>query len=86
MHEASLMRNLMGKILEVAEREGAQRVVAIEVRLGALSHMSEEHFQEHFDQSASGTIAEGAVIRATVESDIHAPHAPDVMLESVEVE
>jgi len=86
MHEASMMRDLMRKILGVAEQQGASRVVALTVRLGVLSHMDAAHFKEHFDQAAAGTIAEGAAIHATVETDIQSPTAADVMLESVEVE
>jgi len=85
MHEASLMRDLMSKLLAVAAERDAQRVVAIQVRLGALSHMSEAHFREHFEQASAGTIAEGAEVRAVVETDIAAPTAADVMLESIEV-
>ena len=86
MHEASLTRDLVNRILTIAREQGATRVVGIRVRLGALSHMSPEHFQEHFDVAAAGTIAAGARIEATQESDIQSPTAPDVVLESVEVE
>jgi hydrogenase nickel incorporation protein HypA/HybF len=85
MHEASLMRDLMRKVLDVAARQGASRVVSLTVRLGALSHMDAAHFKEHFDHAAAGTIAEGAAIHASVETDIQSPTAADVMLESVEV-
>jgi len=85
MHEASLMRDLMRKILDVVAQQGASRVVSLTVRLGALSHMDAAHFKEHFDYAAAGTIADGAIIHATVETDIESPTAADVMLESVEV-
>jgi hydrogenase nickel incorporation protein HypA/HybF len=85
MHEASLMRDLMRKVLEVAANQNANRVTAISVRLGALSHMTPGHFQEHFDQAAAGTIAEGARIHATEETDTTAEGAADVVLESIEV-
>jgi hydrogenase nickel incorporation protein HypA/HybF len=80
------MRDLLRKVLEVAATEGATRVVSIQVRLGALSHMSPEHFQEHFEHSAAGTLAEGAIIRALVDADIRSPTAADVLLEGLEVE
>lgn len=85
MHEASLMKDLMKKILKVAEENGATRVTGIKVKLGALSHMSPEHFQEHFDQISPGTIAAGAQIEAVQLSDMEDPHAQDILLESVEV-
>jgi len=85
MHEASLMRNLMRKIEHVAAEQNASRVISLTVRLGALSHMDLAHFKEHFDHAAAGTLAEGAIIHATVETDIQSPMAADVWLESVEV-
>lgn len=85
MHEAALMRDLMRKIMDVAKQQGASRVTALTVRLGALSHMDAGHFKEHFDQAAAGTIAEGAAIQATVEFDIQSPTAADVVLDSIEV-
>jgi len=86
MHEASLMRDLMTRLLEVAAARGARRVVTVTVRLGALSHMSPAHFREHFDYAARGTIAEGAELEAIADTDIRAPHAADVMLETFEIE
>lgn len=85
MHEASLMRDLMRRILDVAAQQGASRVVALHVRLGALSHMDGEHFRYHFEHAAAGTIAAGAEVHAVVDTDIRSPAATDVMLESVEV-
>lgn len=79
------MQGLMRKLLEIAEAEQATRVVGLKVRLGALSHMSPEHFQEHFDVASAGTIAEGATIEAVEETDLGSPTATDVVLESVEV-
>lgn len=85
MHEASLMRDLMRKILDVTAQQGASRVVALHVRLGALSHMDADHFRHHFEHAAAGTAAEGATVYATVDTDIRSPSAADVVLESVEV-
>jgi hydrogenase nickel incorporation protein HypA/HybF len=86
MHEASLTRGLVRTIEEIAAREGATRVVGIEVWLGALSHMSKEHLAEHFAQAAAGTIAEGAALRVSVSDDPAHSDAQDIRLESVELE
>jgi hydrogenase nickel incorporation protein HypA/HybF len=86
MHEASLMADLMRQIESVAAAEGAARVVGISVWLGALSHLSEDHFAEHFQQAAAGTIAEGARLDVTVSDDAHDAAAQDIRLQSVEVE
>ncbi len=86
MHEASLMKDLLRRILSVAETEGAKRVTGVSVWLGALSHMSPEHFAEHFIEASAGTIAEGARIDTIVSDDMNDPNAQRVLLDSVEVE
>jgi len=86
MHEHALMADLMRQILATAAKEKARRVVGISVWLGALSHMSPEHFAEHFRDAAAGTIAEGAAIGAAKSDDINDPRASDVVLKDVEVE
>ena len=84
MHEATLLRDLMREILAIAEREGANRVVAISVRLGDLSHLTPGHFEEHFVDASRGTAAEGARVHAVVSHD--PAERGSIVLESVEVE
>lgn len=86
MHEAGLMRDLMAKISDLAQQAGAERVTGVSVWLGALSHMSPEHFQEHFDQSATGTLAEGAEIVCETSDDITHPLADAILLRAIETE
>ena len=86
MHEASLMRDLIGKVGSLAEAEDADRVTVVRVWLGALSHMSAEHFQEHFEQASKGTIAQGALLEIEESTDIGDPNAQQLLLRSVEVE
>lgn len=86
MHEASLMASLMRRIDEVAASGAAKRVVGVSVWLGALSHMSAEHFAEHFSQAAAGTLAENARLDVSVSDDPHDPCAQDIVLKSVEIE
>lgn len=86
MHEASLMSGLMRRIGEIAAAEGARRIIGVSVWLGALSHMSAAHFAEHFNQAASGTLAEGARLQVTLSQDERHEHAQDILLESVEVD
>jgi hydrogenase nickel incorporation protein HypA/HybF len=85
MHEASLMKNLMAKIEEVAREQNASRVIGISVSLGALSHMSANHFREHFEVASRGTVAEGARMDIQVLTDLNDPHAQEILLESVEI-
>lgn len=86
MHEASLMNSLMAKIMDVADKEGAKRITAVEVWLGALSHMTPGHFREHFDVAAKGSIAEGAKLITKVSEDIDDPNAETILLKSIETE
>ncbi len=86
MHEHALMADLMRQILKAAEQEKATAVVGVSVWLGALSHMSPEHFAEHFEDAAAGTIAAGAEITTETSSDIHDPHATGVLLNGIDVE
>lgn len=86
MHERALMTDLMREIEEVARADGAMRVTRVSVRLGALSHFTQEHFREHFVDASRGTVAEGAAVDAVLEDDLDDPRATGVVLESVEVE
>lgn len=84
MHERSLLADLMRKLEDVARQHGASRITRVQVRLGALSHISPEHFREHFAEAARGTVAEGAVLDIQVSTDLSDPHAQDILIESVE--
>jgi hydrogenase nickel incorporation protein HypA/HybF len=86
VHEQALMRDLMQKITAEARAEGAARVTRIRVRLGALSHLTEDHFREHFEEASRGTVAEGAAVEAELGTDPTEPQAQSVVLESIEVE
>jgi hydrogenase nickel incorporation protein HypA/HybF len=86
MHEASLTNDLVHKIEEIAQRENARSVVRVDVWLGALSHMSPAHFQEHFSASSAGTIAEGAELAIETSDDITHPEAQSVLLKRIETE
>jgi hydrogenase nickel incorporation protein HypA/HybF len=85
MHERALLADLVREIESVAAREGTAKVVAVKVRVGPMSHMTPEHFVEHFVDATRGTVAEGA--RCDVEEiDEHDPLAQDIVLDSVELD
>lgn len=86
MHEASLMTGLIRQIEQIARAEQGQRIVGVSVRLGALCHMSAEHFAEHFRHASDNTIARGAELRVTLSEDTQDPNAQDILLEAIEVE
>jgi hydrogenase nickel incorporation protein HypA/HybF len=86
MHEHGLINDLMRRIARAAETEKAERVVAVSIWLGALSHMSPEHFREHFSRASAGSVAEGARLDIAASDDIHDSAAADVLLKGIEVE
>ena len=86
MHEFSLINDLMRKIESIARDQGAGRVVSLKVKLGSLSHISAEHFREHFEAAARGTIAEGGRLEIETLTDESDPHAQDILLDSLELE
>lgn len=85
-HEHSLIKNLLNKIMEIAKKEKAKKIIGVKVRMGALSHISAEHFRGHFTEGATGTIAEGSRLDIEMGKDLDDSHAQDILLLSVEVE
>lgn len=86
MHKASLMKDLMSNMESLAAMEGASRISHVNVWLGALSHMSAEHFRENFIEISKSTLAEGATLVVEVSRDIGDPNAQKLLLRGVEVE
>jgi hydrogenase nickel incorporation protein HypA/HybF len=80
------MRDLMREIERRAAAAGANRVTRIRVRLGALSHFTPGHFNEHFEDASRGTVAEGARVEAESRTDPAEPAAQGVVLEELDVE
>ena len=85
MHEFSLIANLLHKIDDVIHEQGARRAVTVHVKLGALAHISADHFRGHFVDGSRGTVAEGACLKIEESDDPDDPHAQDILLQSVEV-
>jgi hydrogenase nickel incorporation protein HypA/HybF len=86
MHDHAVMADLMRRIDEIVAAERAIRVARVEVWLGALSHMTPDHFAEHFTEAAAGGPAAGAALDITASDDIHDPHASGIVLRGIEVE
>ena len=86
MHELSLINNLLGKIDSAVKENGGKRAVAVEVWLGALSHLSRNRFADYFQQFSKGTVAENAWLDIHVSDDIDDPDAQQVVLRNIEIE
>ncbi|NOT01885.1 MAG: hydrogenase maturation nickel metallochaperone HypA [Phycisphaerales bacterium] len=85
MHDFSLMANLLEKIERLAQEQDAARVVGVNIRLGAMSHISSGHFREHFVNGTKGTKADGARLEIEVSEDTQDPNAQNILLKSIEV-
>ncbi len=86
MHELSLIADLMNKIETIAHEQNSPKIVSVAVTLGALSHISADHFRQHFIHASRGTVAEDARLDIEALTDINDPHAQEIRLERVEVE
>jgi hydrogenase nickel incorporation protein HypA/HybF len=86
MHETALVRDVVRRIEDLASATGARRVTGAKVWLGALSHLSAEHFREHYVIEAQDSIAASATLSIEVSSDLDHPHAQHVWLESVDLD
>ncbi|MFI4937662.1 MAG: hydrogenase/urease maturation nickel metallochaperone HypA [Candidatus Berkiellales bacterium] len=85
MHEHSLMNDLFKKIEEIANTLNAKAVTQVHIKLGALAHISPEHFREHFDEMRKNSVAEHAEVIITTDTNIDDPKAQDITLVSIEV-
>lgn len=86
MHEFSLINDLVRKIISVAIEQRARKVIGLTVKLGALSHISPDHFREHFVHASRGTVAEGARLHIEVLTDVTDPQSQEVLLENIEID
>jgi hydrogenase nickel incorporation protein HypA/HybF len=86
MHETALVRDIVRRIEDLARATSARRVTGAKVWLGALSHLSAEHFREHFTIEARDTLAVGAVLDIEVSEDPDDPDAQHIRLESIDLD
>ena len=86
MHETALVRDVVRRIGDLAQATGARRITGAKIWLGALSHLSAEHFREHYALEAQGSIAAGTILTIEASSDLDHPDAQHVLLESVDLD
>lgn len=85
MHESGIIRALVHQIEAAALKAGGRQVTRVTVWLGALSQMSPDHFQMHFEEDARGTMVEGAALEIEASDDPTNPEAQSVVLRSFDV-
>jgi len=66
MHELSITNDIVTTVLETAKKHGANRVVTVFLRIGAMRDLVPDWMQRYFDYCSKGTAAEGA--RLQIES------------------
>jgi hydrogenase nickel incorporation protein HypA/HybF len=66
MHEMALAASMRDIVEDVARRNGAQRVNAVRVELGALACVEPEALRFCFDASMLGSVAQGARLEIAV--------------------
>lgn len=86
MHETGIVKDFTRRLDRIARDEGATRISAARVWLGALSQFSADHFREHFEEEARGTLAEGANLVIELSDDPMHPAAQQVLIQSVDLE
>lgn len=79
------MQDLVHKAESVVRSAGGTGASRVIVRRGALSHMSPEHLQDHFERIVAGTLLTGARLEIEHDRDIADPGAMDLVLTAVEV-
>lgn len=63
MHELPVTKCILGIVLRHAKAQGVERVLTIDLKIGALSDLEAEWLQSYFDTLGRGTVAEGAILR-----------------------
>ena len=65
MHELPVTKSILGIVLKHAETNGVEKVLTIDLSIGALSDLEAEWIQKYFDHLSRGTPAEGAKLRVS---------------------
>jgi len=82
MHEQSLILNLINRIDQLAAEEHRLPVGAV-IQIGALAHISAEHFRDHFVRETEGTPLQNLDLKIELLDDIYHPRAQDIVLKSL---
>jgi hydrogenase nickel incorporation protein HypA/HybF len=65
MHELSVTQSILDISLEYARRHRAEKILAVDLRIGEVTDFDDEWIQRYFDFVSKGTLAEGAQLRIT---------------------
>ena len=63
MHELSVALNLLEGVQETATRDGIERILAVHVRVGALSGIAPDALRFSWELATAGTVAADSALR-----------------------
>lgn len=85
MHELSLLKDLLHKMEQIAQDNKPLQLQSVTVVLGALSHISADHFREHFQDAVAGSELASVTLVVESDTDMHSPTAQDIVLKSADL-
>lgn len=65
MHELYVTKSIHQIVLKHARNANVNRVLAVNLEIGAMSDLQSEWVQRYFDRLSRGTIIEGAILKIT---------------------
>lgn len=65
MHEMSIVAGVLDAVVPSAQEAGAQRVLAISLRIGDMTEVVDEALEFAFEALTEGTLCEGAKLNVT---------------------
>jgi len=86
MHEEAMLKDVVRKAAEVAQREGAVRVTRVRLWVGARSHLEGPELRDRWASAVTGTALSGAEVEVEASSDRGDPNAERVILQSLDVD
>lgn len=86
MHEESMLKDVVRKAEEVAERERAGRVTRVRLWVGARSHLGGPELKDRWAHAVAGTALAGSKVEIETSADRDHPNAEGVILRSVVVD
>ena len=63
MHELPVTKSILDIVLRHADSNGVEKILTIDLSIGALSDLEAEWIQKYFDHLSKGTPAQGAKLR-----------------------
>ena len=63
MHELPITKSIFQIVLKHARANDVEKVISVDLEIGALSDLQDEWIQRYFDRLSRGTVVEGAKLK-----------------------